>query len=200
MQSLAALRDGFVEGFALNLGDLDLEGGRLARAIGTGKGTSTPGATTVNLVEVGKEGEGGLVAQRDVNEAVVGEGAHGGDSSGLLATTGGTSGNEDTGVLAPVAASGPDRASGIPEGLPLSREVTVAGRNTEKDGIVLQEVLGLSNGVRRLGGGVHLGQNLVGEGLGDLEDVGLAAGGLNALLLSLGQLLDVAVQRVLHCY
>jgi hypothetical protein len=45
---------------------------------------------------------------------------------------------------------------------------------------------------------VHLGQNFLGESLGDLEDVGLAAGGLNALLLSLGQLLDVAVQRVLE--
>jgi hypothetical protein len=45
---------------------------------------------------------------------------------------------------------------------------------------------------------VHLGQNFLGESLGDLEDVGLAAGGLNALLLSLGQLLDVAVQRVLN--
>ena len=35
------------------------------------KGTSTPGATTVNLVEVGQLGEDGLVAERDVDETVV---------------------------------------------------------------------------------------------------------------------------------
>lgn len=198
MQSLAALGDGLVEALALDLGDLELEGGRLARAIGTGEGTSTPGATTVNLVEVGEEGEGILVTQRDVDEAVVGEGAHGGNRSGLLATTGTSSGDEDTSVLAPEATSGPDGAGSIPEGLPLCREVTVAGGNTEEDGIVLQEIIGLNDGVGRLGGSVHLGQNLVGESLGDLEDVGLAASGLNALLLGLSQLLDVAVERVLH--
>lgn len=186
MQSLAALGDGLVEGLALSLGDLDLEGGGLARAVGTSEGTSTPGATTVNLIEVGQQREGGLVAQRDVDEAVVGEGAHGGQSGRLLTTTGGTSGDEETSILAPVAAGGPDGASGVPEGLPLSRKVTVASGDTEEDGIVLQEVVGPSNGVGRLGGGVHLGQNFLGESLGDLEDVDLAAGGLNALLLSLG--------------
>lgn len=198
MQSLAAPGDDLVEALALGLGDLKLEGGGLARTIGTGEGACAPGATTVNLIEVGQEAEGILVAQRNVNETVVGEGAHGGQSSGLLTTTGGTGGDEETGVLAIVATGGPDGAGLVPEGLPLSGEVTVTSGDTKEDGIVLQEVVGLNSGVGRLGRGVHLGQNLIGESLGDLEDVDFAAGGLNALLLSLGQLLDVAVQRVLQ--
>lgn len=119
----------------------------------------------MDLLEVGKEGKGGLVTQRNVNEAVVSESAHGGNDSGLLATTGGTGGNEDTGILAPVAAGGPDGAGLVPEGLPLSREITVTGRDTEQDGIVLQEVGRLSNGVAGLGRGVHLGQDLLRESL-----------------------------------
>lgn len=119
----------------------------------------------MDLLEVGKEREGGLVTQRNVDEAVVSESTHGGNDSGLLATTEGTGGNEDTGILAPVAAGGPDGAGLVPEGLPLSREVTVTGGDTEQDGIVLQEVGRLSNGVGRLGRSVHLGKDLLREGL-----------------------------------
>lgn len=161
------LGDGLIEGLALGLGNLELEGSGLAGAIGTSKGTGTPGATTVDLLQVGQEREGGLVAQRHVEEAVVGEGAHGGNGSRLLATTEGTGGDEETGVLAPVATGSPDGAGLVPEGLPLGREVAVAGGNTEQDGIVLEEVIGLSNRVAGLGRGMHLGQNFLGEGLGD---------------------------------
>lgn len=66
---------------------------------------------------------------------------------------------------------------------------------------------------------MHLGEDVLGKGLGDpenkrwsiaarleqtpkvkhiLEDVGLATSGLNALLLGFGQLQDVAVHRVLR--
>lgn len=171
----------------------------------------------MDLLKVGKEREGGLVTQRNVDKAVVSESAHGGDDSGLLTTAEGAGGNEDTGVLAPVATGGPDGAGLVPEGLPLSREVTVTGGDTEEDGIVLQKGGGLNNGVVRLGGGVHLGENLLRESLTDprwklsipkaggisdqgivvLVDGSLATSSLNTLLLSLSQLLDVAVHRVL---
>ncbi len=131
------------------------------------EGTSTPGATTADLLEVGKNREGGLVTERHVDEAVVSESAHGGNDGGLLATTGGAGGDEDTGILAPVTTGGPDGAGLVPEGLPLSREVTVAGRDAEQDGIVLQKVGRLGNWVVGLGRGVHLGQDLLREGLGD---------------------------------
>ena len=121
----------------------------------------------MDLGQVRELSEGGLVAQRDVEEAVVGESAHGSNGSRLLATTESTSGDEQTGVLAPEATSGPNTAGAVPEGLPLSGEVTVTGRDTEEDGIVLEEVVGGSNGVGGLGGSVHLGEDFLGKGLGD---------------------------------
>lgn len=154
-----------VEGLALDLSNLELKSGGLAGAIGASEGTGTPGGTTVDLSQVGELSEGGLVAQRNVEETVVSEGAQRGDSSGLLTTTEGTGGDEDTGVLAPEATSGPDAASLVPEGLPLSREVTETGGDTEEDGIVLEELGRLSDGVALLGSSVELGQDVLGESL-----------------------------------
>lgn len=134
------------------------------------EGTSTPGATTVNLVQVAQLGEDGLVAEGNVDEAVVSEGAHRGKSSGLLTTTLGTGGDEETGVLAPEATSGPDATGLVPEGLPLSREVTVTGRDTEQNSVEGEEIGRLNNGVAGLGRSVHLGQNFLVEGLSDPRD------------------------------
>jgi len=181
------LGDVLIESLTLGLGDLELERSGLARAIGTlyklisrlfiliekvtySKGTSTPGATTVNLSQVGKLGKGGLVTQRDVEEAVVSEGAHGSNGGRLLATTEGTSGDEQTSVFAPEATRGPDTAGAVPEGLPLSGEVTVTGGDTEEDGIVVKESLVAGNRVGRLGGSVHLGENVLREGLRDSDE------------------------------
>lgn len=121
----------------------------------------------MDLVEVGQLGEDGLVAERNVDETVVGESAHGSKAGRLLATTLSAGGNEETGVLAPVTTGGPDTTSAVPEGLPLGGEVTVASGDTEQDGVVLKESVGFGNGVAGLGGSVHLGQNIVGEGLSD---------------------------------
>ena len=57
------LVDGLVEGLALDRGDLELECGRLARAIGGGEGTSSPRRSTVRLGEVGDLAEGLCVAE-----------------------------------------------------------------------------------------------------------------------------------------
>lgn len=163
MQSLVVdLGDVLVESLTLSLGDRELKSSRLAGTIGTSEGTGTPGATSVDLLQVGQLTEGGLVTQRDVEETVVSEGAHGSNGSGLLTTTEGTGGDEKTGILAPVTTSGPDTTGLVPEGLPLGREVTIASRDTEQNGIVLQQSVGLSNGVAGLGGSVHLGQDLIG--------------------------------------
>lgn len=62
----------------------------------------------MNLGEVGDIGEGLGVAEGNVDDAVVSQSGHGGDGSGLLTTAGSSSGNEETGLLAPVAAGGPD--------------------------------------------------------------------------------------------
>ncbi len=126
----------------------------------------------MDLVEVGEEREGSLVAERHVEETVVGEGAHRGDSGGFLTTSKGASRDEETSVAAVEATSGPDTASAVPEGLPLSREVTVTGGDAEEDGIVLKELLGLlQDGDGRLLGSVHLVEDLLGEGLRDPRDI-----------------------------
>jgi hypothetical protein len=131
------------------------------------EGTSTPGATTVNLVQVAQLGEDGLVAQRNVDEAVVGESAHRGKGSRLLTTTLSTGRHEETGVLAPEATGGPNTTGLVPEGLPLGREVTVTGGDTEQNSVEGEEVGGLNNGVASLGRSVHLAQDFLVEGLGD---------------------------------
>ena len=121
----------------------------------------------MDLVQVGELTEGGLVSQRDIEEAVMSESAHGSDTGRLLTTALGTSGDEKTGIFAPVATGAPDSASLVPESLPLGREVTITSGDTEEDGIVLKELVGFGNGVGGLGRSVHLGQNLIGESLGN---------------------------------
>ena len=72
-----------------------------------GEGTGAPSATTADLAVVTEEVECGLVAKRDVDDAVVGEGAHGVKGSGFLATAHSASGDEETSVLAPEGTSLP---------------------------------------------------------------------------------------------
>lgn len=143
--------------------------------------------------------ECGLVAKRNVDNAVVGESAHGSESSALLSTALGAGGNKEAGVLAPEATGLPLAAGAVPEGPPLRGEVAVAGGDAHEEGIVLLEDGGVGNlrdGVV-LGGSVHLGQNLLGEGLGDAVEVDGTAGLADALGLGLGEGLDVAPGGVL---
>jgi hypothetical protein len=65
--------------------------------------------------------------------------------------------------------------------LPLGGEVSVTGGDAEEEGIVLGEGLRGGDGDVGLGGGVHLGEDLLRERLGDLVEVDAAAGGLDAL-------------------
>jgi hypothetical protein len=144
--------------------------------------------------------ESGLVAERNVDDAVVSESAHGSESSALLSTALGAGADEQAGVLAPEATSLPLAAGAVPERPPLRGEVAVAGGNAHKEGIVLLEdgwVADLGDG-GVLGGSVHLGQDIVGESLGDAVEVDGTAGLADALGLSLGEGLDVAPGGVLE--
>jgi hypothetical protein len=96
------LGESSVEGLALLEGEKELLLGGLSAAVGTGKGTGTPGGSTANLGEVGKSAEDGLVAEGNEDHAVVDKGRHGADDGGLLTAAGGGGGNEGTDVLAPV--------------------------------------------------------------------------------------------------
>lgn len=137
------------------------------------EGAGSPGATTTDLLDVGEERESGLVAQRYIDHAVVDKGAHGGDDSGLLPASERARGDKGADILAREAARGPDAAGTVPEGLPLGREVAEARGDAEEDRVVVKERLGLDDGVVRLGGRVHRGEDFVREGLGDSGD-GLA--------------------------
>lgn len=90
----------------------------------------------MDLGEVGELAKDVLVSQRNEVEAVMGQSAQRSDRSRLLTTTGAGSRDEKAGVLAVVTTGGPLLASRVPESLPLGREVTVTGRDTEENTIV----------------------------------------------------------------
>jgi hypothetical protein len=110
-----------------------------------------------------------LVSEGNVDESVVGKGAHSSKSSRLLTSTLGASGDEETSVLAPVRSLGPLLASLVPESLPLSGEVAVTCWDSKKHSIVLLEDGWVREGldVGGLRGSVHLGEDIFGKGLGD---------------------------------
>lgn len=169
MQSTLALGDRLVKGLALDLGDLELLGRGLAAAVAGREAARAPGRATVDLGEVGQLAESGGVAQGHVDNAVVGEGGHGGEGGGLLAAAGGGGGDEEPRVLAVEAARLPLTASAVPEGLPLGGEVAEARGDAEQEGVVAGQRgrVGQRLDVGGLGGRVHLTQDLFGEGLGD---------------------------------
>lgn len=167
-----------------------------------GEGAGTPGAAATDLGVVAEKVEGSLVAERHVDDTVVSESAHGSDSGALLSTTLSGGGDEETSVLAPEGTGLPLAAGLVPECAPLGGEVAVASGNAHQEGIVLLENAGVresGDGVVLLGG-VHLGQNLLGESLLDAVQVDGAAGGLDALGLGLGEGLHVAVHGVLDSF
>lgn len=87
---------------------------------------------------------------------MVSESGDGVNDRGLLSSSHGTGGNEDTSVLAPVCTAAPLASGRVPEGLPLSWEVTIAGWDTEEKGIVFLEGLGVDDRVVGLLWCVHL--------------------------------------------
>jgi hypothetical protein len=117
MQSTEVLEDSLGEGLALDGSELKLGLGRLAGAVSTREGTSTPGATTVDLLKVGHLGESVGVTEGHVDDTVVSKSRHSSNGSGLLTTTEGAGGDEETSHLAVVATAGPLSTSAVPESL-----------------------------------------------------------------------------------
>jgi hypothetical protein len=131
--------------------------------------------------------ESSLVSKRNVDESVMGQGRHAGNSRALLSSTKSTRANEHSGVLAPEASLGPLLSSLVPESLELCWEVSVTRGDTEQDAVKGFELSGvLENGHVRLGRRVHLVEDVLGERLGDLEHGGVAAGVADTLELGIG--------------
>jgi hypothetical protein len=179
------LGDGLVEGLALDRTDLELESRWLPRTVASSEGARTPWATcrlvskgllwpliahtTMNLRQVGKLREGLRVSEGNEDNSVVGQRAQGVGDSGLLSSSGGSGGDEDTGVFAGEGTTGPEATGGIPEGLPLTGEVTVTGGDTEEEGIEFLQVVNTDDGVIRLGWRMQDGEEVWGESLRDPE-------------------------------
>lgn len=95
----------------------------------------------MHLCQAGELAKGRRVAQRHVDDAVVGQGGHGSDVGAFLTTSRTRGGDEDAAVFPPELAAGPLLSGGIPEGFPLRREVTITGGNADQE-----RVVGLKNG------------------------------------------------------
>lgn len=151
----------------------------------------------MDLSEIRQLAESGGIAEWNEYDAVVGQSRESGDHSGLLSTTETGRGDEDTAILAVKLALLPQLAGSIPEGLqegtslfnrrlhlcldrnthlPLSWEVTVTSGDTEEDGIEIAKVVGVKDGMVGLRGRIHLGQNLLREGLRNPDDQHLIRG------------------------
>jgi hypothetical protein len=111
-------------------------------------------------IAIGNEGQ-------RTDDAVVDERGKRRDHGRLLPTTGGAGGDEHAGVLARKRALRPELASCVEERLPLRGEVTVASGDAEDEGIEVDEVARLDDGVVQLRRRVHLSEDLLGERLSD---------------------------------
>lgn len=137
-----------------------------------------------------------LVAEGNVDETMVHESGQCVGDSDLLATTLGTSGDEHTAHLARKRALAPERASGVPECLPLNGEVTVTGGNTKEERVKVDKVVREEDGVVRSRGRLDELQDIVGEGLLDLVNGGTATSTADTSLDGLSHLCDVPVKGV----
>jgi len=95
----------------------------------------------------------------------------------------------------------PESAGGIEEGLELRGGAAEASAGTEEESVGVGEVGGLGDGDVGEGffgfDGAHLFEDGVGEGFGDLEELGLGAGdGAGAFGEGFGELVGVAVEAV----
>jgi hypothetical protein len=108
----------------------------------------------------------------------------------------------------------PEGAETVDEGLPLRGVVAEAGGDAEEEGVILSNFVGgyhgdggvfwrgvlrglLARGLHDGGAGTdHLGEDFLGEGLGDLVDIGGATSRFDTCQFGVGERLDVAVHGV----
>lgn len=130
-----------------------------------GKGPSAPWATTTDLGQVGEQGEGSLVSERDVDDTVMSKCAQSIDNSGFLSSSCGRGRDKDAGIFTPIASGLPLLTGRIPECFPLRREISVTGGDTKQEAVVrLESIGGGERDIRVLGGRVHLGKHFLREG------------------------------------
>jgi len=167
----------------------------LARAIRSGKGSTAVGRSPVGLVVAKHLGVG--VSQRHKDHAVVGKEGNGRETNGFLTAALRARRKKAATRLAHEFAALPQRAGRIHKGLDLGGHHAVAAAESKQESVKLLHFVGRHDGIVRLGGRPHLGQNFVAERLGHLEDGAFGAiGGFDALLDGFRHGGDVAVHGV----
>lgn len=159
-------------------------------------GTSTPWGSPADFFHVGQFCLASLVTEGHEDGAMVGEGRDHVQNRDFLATCKGASRDKDASIFAVKRAFVPERASGIPEGLHLHGHVTKSGGNSEEEPVEVGEIVGLNEGVVRLGGCLDQGENLFSKCLCTLVYGGIAASLDDAFLDGLGQLGYVAIYGI----
>ncbi|ANB15925.1 hypothetical protein AWJ20_3569 [Sugiyamaella lignohabitans] len=112
----------------------------MTRAIRSSKSTCTPWTTASDFLQVGQNVEVVLITKRNIDDTMMGQGGQRVEDSDLLTTTGGTGRNKYTGIFTPESTRSPQTTSSIPEGLPLSGEVTITSGDTKQESIVVGQV------------------------------------------------------------
>jgi len=137
-----------------------------------------------------------LVAEGNVDETMVHESGQRVGNGDLLSTTLGTSGDKHTAHLALKSALAPERASGVPECLPLNGEVAVTSGDTKEERVKVDKVIREED--RVIGSRRRLDelQDIIGEGLLDLIDRGITTSIADTTLDGLSHLCDVPVKGV----
>lgn len=155
LQSLKAdLGDSLIESFALGSSEFKLLFGGLAGPVAVlsqyqfmisrgsrmethRESTSAPRTATTDLAVIAKKVECSLVAKRNIDDAVVGEGAHGSKSSAFLSSPLSPGAHKNSSILAPISTTLPLLPGAVPESSPLGWEVAVTSRNPNEESIIL---------------------------------------------------------------
>lgn len=140
----------------------------MSAAVARGEGPCAPGRSAADFVQVPQQLEGRGVSEGHVDHALVHPAGQGVDAGRLLAAARGGRADEQAEVFAVQGSAHPQLAELVDEGLPLGRVGAVAGRDAEEEGVVGLHHVGRDERDRCvLGWGVHLAQNLPGEGFFD---------------------------------
>lgn len=103
----------------------------------------------MNLVEPSLDVHACLVAKGNVDDALVGKSAHGGEHGGFLASSQGGCRYEDTAVFPPVGSSLPLVSTCIPERLELGGEISIPSGDAHQKSVILWERLSASKTGRK---------------------------------------------------
>ena len=122
----------------------------------------------MHLVQICQRPKRMRISQRDINHALVSPTGQRGDEGRFLPAAGAGRAGEHAEVFPREGAGHPELAELVDEGLPLGGVVAVAGGDAEEEGVVLLHVVGGDEGDGGvLAGGVHFGEDFLGEGFFD---------------------------------